>query len=148
MKEAFLKSIGNPADLDSARTPVPDTYNTTFGENTGWVVIHANVDNATVDFDTDRKGELTQGVLIVPVNVTAPRYTTITVFKLGYISFPVTIDRYPPRGGTIDVYATLTVPTMATRPPVTQPASLPIAPGISALAGIVMLIAQRGRCKK
>jgi hypothetical protein len=125
MKEAFLDSIGNPTDLDSARTPVSDTYPPTFGENTGWFVIHANVDDATVDFDTDRRGSLSHGALVVPVNVTAPRYKTVSVFKLGYISFPVTIDRYPKRGGTVDLYATLTVPTMATRPLVTQPAPLP-----------------------
>ncbi|MFA6331390.1 MAG: hypothetical protein WCX22_00420 [Methanoregula sp.] len=125
MKEAFLKSIGNPADLDSARTPVPDTYPQTFGNNTGWVVVHANVDDATVDFDTDRKGELTQGALIVPVNVTVPRYKTVSVFKLGYISFPVSIDRYPAPGESIDLYATLSVPVTATRPPATQSAPLP-----------------------
>jgi hypothetical protein len=34
------------------------------------------------------------------------------------------------------------------KPETTQPASLPIAPAISALAGISLLMAQRGRCKK
>ncbi|MFA6361914.1 hypothetical protein [Methanoregula sp.] len=138
MKEAFLKSIGNPVDLDSARTPVPDLYNLTFGENTGWFVVHANVDDATVDFDTDRIGALSHGTLVVPVNVTAPRYKTVSVFKLGYISFPVTIDRYPERGGTVDLYATLTVPTTATRPMQTAP--LPAGIVVASVLGAVLLI--------
>ena len=138
MNEAFLKSIGNPVDLDSARTPVPGSYNMTFGENTGWLVVHANVDDATVDFDTDRMGALSHGTLVVPVNVTAPRYKTVSVFKPGYISFPVTIDRYPERGGTVDLYSTLTVPTTATRPMQTAP--LPAGIVVASVPGAVLLI--------
>jgi len=141
MKEAFLKSVGNQADLDSARTPVPDTYPLTFGEDTGWFVVHANVDDATVDFDTDRIGALSHGTLVVPVNVTASRYKTFSVFKLGYLSFPVTIDQYPERGEVVDLYSTLTVPTTATRPPTTQPASLPAVLSPLAIVSFLMVCA-------
>jgi len=145
MKEAFLKSIGNPADLDAAGTRAPDLYPRTFREDTGWFVVHANVDDASVDFDAERVGALSHGTLVVPVNVTGHRYKTVSVVKQGYSSMPVAIDRYPAPGEIVDLYATLNMTTTATRPPATQPAPLSPVFAILALGCAGTLMTTRGR---
>ena len=85
-------------------------------EGNGWFVVHSDAEGAVVEFNGERKGTIHEGVLTVPVNITGKKYTSFLVFKLGYVSFPVSIDRYPLAGETIDLYPALTVPSTAPQP--------------------------------
>lgn len=79
----------------------------TIGGDQGWYVVHANVDGADVYFDGDYKGQITDGELNVPVYTTGTPYQTYTVSKEGYTTFSDQVDRFPAKGETVDLYATL-----------------------------------------
>ena len=120
----------NPADT-------PTVSPTTDGGDIGWYNVHANVDGATVTFDNDVKGKTAKGTLSVPVFVTGTPYRAFTVNKSGYGPYTGTIARYPAKGQTVDLYATLNAEPATTKPtPVpTTKSALPLA-----TAGIALLI--------
>ena len=120
----------NPADTSSI-TPTTD------GGDIGWYNVHANVDGATVTFDNDVKGKTAKGTLSVPVFVTGTPYRAFTVYKSGYGLYTGTIARYPAKGQTVDLYATLNAEPATTQPtPIpTTKSALPLA-----TAGIALLI--------
>jgi len=106
---------GGSVDLYATLNQISGTSTTSVGGDVGWYVVHCNIDGATVMFDESNRGEITQGLVYVPVYSTATPYQKYTVKKDGYTSFTETIAHVPGKGETIDLYATLNpVATTAT----------------------------------
>ena len=51
--------------------------------DTGWFLVHCNVEGSTVMLDNEVKGVVTNGTLAIPVNISAPKFRTITVMAPG-----------------------------------------------------------------
>ncbi|ABS56693.1 hypothetical protein Mboo_2179 [Methanoregula boonei 6A8] len=85
----------------------------TIGGAEGWYQVNCNVDGATVYFDNQYMGTITGGSLTVPVYSTGTPYQTFSVSASGYTTYTGQITAYPSKGGTVNLYATLTavVPT-------------------------------------
>lgn len=121
----------NPEATAAVTTPV------VIGGDIGWYNVHANVDGATVSFNNEAKGKIVNGSLSVQVYVTGTPYRTFTVYKNGYVPFSGSIEQFPKKGETVDLYATLNaVPdaTGATTPVPTQKSPLPVEAPLLALA--------------
>jgi hypothetical protein len=103
---------GETIDLYATLNPVAMTATTPakIGGDTGWYKVHCNVDGAMVSFDNEEKGQISQGNLTVKVYVTGTPYKTFTVYKAGYVPYTGTIDTYPAKGESVDLYATLNAP--------------------------------------
>jgi hypothetical protein len=111
---------GGTVDLYATLNELPPTTPAVIGGDMGWYIVHCNVDGATVLLDEANKGEISQGVVYVPVYSTATPYKSFTVKKNGYSIFEGTISRVPLKGESIDLYATIN--PVAT--PVATPASI------------------------
>jgi len=77
------------------------------GGDMGTYRIHCNVDGAKVYFDGDYKGEISEGILDVPVYVTGTPYRAFSIEKEGYKTYTGTITSVPGKGQVIDIYAKL-----------------------------------------
>ncbi|WP_292417590.1 PEGA domain-containing protein [Methanoregula sp.] len=123
------------ATLNPTTAPSPGA---TIGGDIGYYKVNCNVDGATVLFDADEKGTIEQGSLIVQVYVTGTPYKTFTVSKSGYLPYTGRIERYPVKGETVNLYATLATDLSA-------PSSAPTTPQQSSLipltCGIALVIA-------
>jgi hypothetical protein len=127
---ANVPGKGETIDLYATLNPVatPTTTQVKVGGDIGWYAVHCNIDGATVAFGNDAKGQVAQGNLTVMVYVTGTPYKTFTVYKTGYVPFTGTIDQYPGKGETIDLFATLNpVVTNTTLPASTQTQKSPVA---------------------
>lgn len=114
---------GETIDLYATLNPVATTTTAgKIGGDIGWYTVHCNVEDATVSFDNDVKGQIAQGNLTVQVYVTGTPYKTFTVYKSGYVPYTGTIDSYPAKGETVDLYATLNAQQGTTAVPITSPA--------------------------
>jgi len=98
---------GGLVDLYATLNELPPATPASIGGDMGWYIVHCNVDGATVLFDEANKGEISQGVVYVPVYSTATPYKSFTVNKDGYSLFKGTISRVPLKGESIDLYATI-----------------------------------------
>ncbi|HVP93878.1 MAG TPA: PKD domain-containing protein [Methanoregulaceae archaeon] len=78
------------------------------GGDTGFFLVHSNVDGAAVLFDQTEQGIITNGTLQVQVYTTAAPFKTFTVSKEGYHSLTQNITQYPGKDETVDLYANLT----------------------------------------
>jgi hypothetical protein len=108
---------GDSVDLYATLNQLPDTTQTLVGGDMGWYVVHCNIDGAQVLFDGSDKGDISSGVVYVPVYSTGTPYQSFIVEKDGYTTFKGTISRVPGKGETIDLYATLNpVATTITTP--------------------------------
>jgi hypothetical protein len=121
---------GEVFDLFATLNPTQPTSSPLIGGDVGWYTVHANIDGATVMFDNEVKGVISQGVLSVQVYTTATPYKTYTVSKDGYVPYTGAIDRYPGNGETVDLYVTMNP----------SPTSTPKSPLSPALAGGALLI--------
>jgi hypothetical protein len=132
----------SPAETATA-TPV------SAGGDIGWYTVHSNIDGATVTFGKDIKGKTAKGVLSVQVFVTGTPYKTFTVYKAGYMPYNGTIARYPAKGQTVDLYATLKAELDTTTTPV-PPTKTPLAPSIAFIALILggVCFGMSGRIRK
>lgn len=110
---------GGTVDLYTNLNPLPDTTQTLLGGDVGWYVVHCNIDGATVLFDDSNKGEISQGMVYVPVYSTGTPYAEYTVKKDGYTTFKGNIANVPGKGETIDLYATLNPVAITTATPET-----------------------------
>ncbi|HOV67322.1 MAG TPA: PEGA domain-containing protein, partial [Methanoregulaceae archaeon] len=120
----------------------PATTAPLIGGDMGAYLVHSNAEGASVYFDGELKGQITNGVLNVPVYVTGTPYRTWSVVKDGYATFNGTISTYPAKGETIDLQATLTLlPTTAPTTAATTTAKSPLSvAGVAgALAGLALL---------
>jgi hypothetical protein len=93
--------------LYATLNPVQPTQPPLIGGDIGWFTVHCNVDGASVSFDNTPQGVITNGILTVQVYTTGTPYKTFTVTMPGYQPYTGTIDRYPGKGETVDLYATL-----------------------------------------
>ncbi|WP_158491388.1 PEGA domain-containing protein [Methanoregula formicica] len=91
----------------TAISPLPETTESSVGGDMGWYVVHCNIEGATVFFDGLNKGEITRGVVYVPVYSTGTPYLEYTVKKDGYITYTGSVPTIPGKGETYDLYATL-----------------------------------------
>jgi hypothetical protein len=101
---------GETIDLYATLNPVATATVTTpglIGGDIGWYNVHCNVEGATVSFNNEAKGKITDGSLSVQVYVTGTPFRTFTVYKAGYVPFSGAIDQFPKKGDTVDLYATL-----------------------------------------
>ncbi|NMB78876.1 MAG: hypothetical protein GYA23_07245, partial [Methanomicrobiales archaeon] len=118
---------GQTIDLYATLNAVPTTVVTTspapVGGDIGWYKIHCNVNGATVSLNNEEKGKIADGSLSVQVYVTGTPYRTFAVYKEGYVPFTGSIDQYPKKGETVDLYATLNAqpePVKTTAVPTTK----------------------------
>jgi hypothetical protein len=117
-----------------APTAQPTATSAPLGSGQGYIVIHANVDGATVTVGSFTAGTIKNGVLRVPVSTTGTPYSAFTVSKAGYATATGTVPRQPSAGETVDMYVTLTAEQ--TPVPTTQsPVALPIC-----LAGVLVAV--------
>ncbi|MDO8871709.1 MAG: PEGA domain-containing protein [Methanoregula sp.] len=98
---------GDMVDLYAILKELPPTTPAAIIGDVGWYIVHCNVDGATVLLDETEKGEISQGVVYVPVYSTATPFHSYTVKKDGYTSFTGTIDRVPLRGESVDLYVSI-----------------------------------------
>jgi hypothetical protein len=140
---------GEAIDFFATLNPVatPTVNPVILGGDTGWYKIHCNVDGATVSFNNEEKGQIFNGSVMVKVYVTGTPYRTFTVYKAGYIPYSGSIDQYPKKDETVDLFATMGAQPVTPTPVTTTKSSLP--PEITGLALIIccmgMLAAARKR---
>ena len=89
------------------------------GGDTGYYLIHCNVEGAEVYFDQDSKGVITDGTLLVKIYLTATPYHRYSVSKTGYVTINEALPSYPAKDQTKDIFVTLVKVTddSWTRPP-------------------------------
>ncbi|HOB59498.1 MAG TPA: PKD domain-containing protein [Methanoregulaceae archaeon] len=89
------------------------------GGDTGYYLIHCNVEGAEVYFDQDSKGVITDGTLLVKIYLTATPYHRYSVSKAGYVTINEPLPSYPAKDQTKDIFVTLVKATddSWTRPP-------------------------------
>jgi hypothetical protein len=103
---------GMTVDLYATLNPLPSATETAVGGDVGWYLVHCNVNGATVLFDSTNRGEISQGILYVPMYSTGTPSKTFTLQKEGYTPYTGNIPQVPDKGKTIDLYGTLNpVPT-------------------------------------
>jgi hypothetical protein len=124
------------ATLNPVKTPAP------IGGDVGWYTVHANVDGATVMFDNEVKGTISQGVLSVQVYTTGTPYQTYTLTKDGYTAYTGSIDRYPGKGETVDLYATMN-PAPTPAPTQESPLSPVLAGGALLIVGLLLVTGRK-----
>ncbi|MDD1689573.1 MAG: hypothetical protein LUQ66_02830 [Methanoregula sp.] len=111
---------GEIVSLYTTLNKIPETTQTAVGGDVGWYVVHCNIDGATVFFDESNRGEISQGLVYVPVYSTGLPFSEYTVKKDGYTTYTATIATVPGKSETIDLYATLNpVAATATTAPAT-----------------------------
>ena len=128
---------GETIDLYASISPAETATATpaSVGGDIGWYTVHSNVDGATVTFGKDVKGKTAKGTISVQVFVTGTPYKTFTVYKAGYIPYNGTIARYPAKGQTIDLYATLNAEPETMTP--VPPTKTPLSPAVASIALIM-----------
>ncbi|WP_319578920.1 hypothetical protein [uncultured Methanospirillum sp.] len=94
-------------DISPVPTPHPTYAPKPIGGDQGWYDIYCNVPGATVSFDGEVKGVISDNVLVVPVYTTGTPYKTITVSAPDYVTASEPIDQHPGNGETVDLYITL-----------------------------------------
>lgn len=141
---------GESVDLYVSIAPAdtPTVTPTTDGGDIGWYKVHANVDGATVAFDNAIMGKIAKGTLSVEVYVTGTPYRAFTVSKSGYEPYTGTIARYPAKGQTVDLYATLNAKPETTTPVPTTKTPLPPAIALVALILGGVYIGMSARTRK
>jgi hypothetical protein len=77
------------------------------GGDMGTYRIHCNVEGARVYFDGEFKGNITEGILDVPVYITGTPYRSFFVEKEGYYPDSGPINSVPLKGSVVNVYTTL-----------------------------------------
>ncbi|QYZ79274.1 PEGA domain-containing protein [Methanofollis formosanus] len=77
------------------------------GGDKGAYLVKCNVDGAKVYFDSDFKGEVKDGELLVEVYTTGTPYKMISVEADGYETYTAPIETYPAKGETVELDVTL-----------------------------------------
>ncbi|MDD3976811.1 MAG: hypothetical protein PHI15_01500 [Methanomicrobium sp.] len=110
--------MGDTLDVYATINPVPTPVPTMIGGDMGFYTVYCNVDGASVYFDSDYKGTISNGELTVSVYTTGTPYSTYQVKMQGYDSFTGQITDYPAKGETVKLHASLTPSTNPTPAPV------------------------------
>ena len=77
------------------------------GGDMGTYRIHCNVEGARVFFDGEFKGNITEGILDVPVYITGTPYRSFSLEKEGYYPYSGLINSVPAKGSVVNIYATM-----------------------------------------
>lgn len=77
------------------------------GGDMGIYRIHCNVEAAKVYFDGEFKGNITNGILDVPVYVTGTPYRSFSIEKEGYYPYSDQINSVPVKGSVVNIYVTM-----------------------------------------
>ena len=77
------------------------------GGDMGTYRIHCNVEAAKVYFDGEFKGNITNGILDVPVYITGTPYRSFSIEKEGYYPYSGQINSVPAKGSVVNIYATM-----------------------------------------
>jgi PEGA domain len=77
------------------------------GGDMGMYRIHCNVEGAGVSFDREFKGNITSGILDVPVYITGTPYRSFSIEKEGYYPYSGQFTVVPAKGSVVDIYATM-----------------------------------------
>jgi hypothetical protein len=133
---------GEVFDLYATLNPTEPTQPTLIGGDVGWYTVHCNVDGATVMFDNEVKGTINQGVLSVQVYTTGTPYKTYTLTKDGYTTYTGSIDQYPGKGETVDLYVTMN-PVPTTVPTQKSPLSPVLAGGALLIVGLLLVAGRK-----
>ena len=139
---------GETIDVYATLNPVAaPTTPAVIGGGQGWYVVNCNVNGATVSFNNQVVGVITQGTLTVPVYTTGTPYTTYTVSMNGYLPYTATLTSVPAPGQSINLYATLnpTQTAIPPLPPTTAKSPLPLALIIIGLGIAGTISIKRGR---
>ncbi|MDP3396338.1 MAG: hypothetical protein Q8S57_06720 [Methanoregula sp.] len=139
---------GQTFDVYATLNPVAvPTTPAVIGGGQGWYVVNCNVNGATVSFNNQVVGVITQGTLTVPVYTTGTPYTTYTVSMNGYLPYTATLTSVPAPGQSINLYATLnpTQTAIPPMPPTTAKSPLPLALIIIGLGIAGTISIRRGR---
>jgi hypothetical protein len=141
---------GETFDVYATLNPiVAPTTPAVIGGGQGWYVVNCNVNGATVSFNNQVVGVITQGTLTVPVYTTGTPYQTYTVSMNGYLPYTAALTSVPAPGQTITLYATLnpapTVPTTALPTPAPTKSPLPLTLILIGLGIAGTLSIRRGR---
>jgi FOG: PKD repeat len=91
----------------TAEDPVTVMSMPSIGGDKGYFLVHSNVDGAEVYFNDNYRGTIENGTLLVTIYLTAAPITHYSVEKQGYSTYSAPITTYPPKDGTIDLYADL-----------------------------------------
>ena len=141
---------GETFDVYATLNPVAaPTTSAVIGGGQGWYVVNCNVNGATVSFNNQVVGVITQGTLTVPVYTTGTPYQTYTVSMNGYLPYTAALTSVPAPGQTVTLYATLnpapTVPTTAAPVPTPTKSPLPLTLILIGLGIAGTLSIRRGR---
>ncbi|MDD1687147.1 PEGA domain-containing protein [Methanoregula sp.] len=134
------KTVTFAVTLSPSTTQTVQTTATTAspaGSEQGYIVIHSNVDGATVTIASYPAGVIKNGVLRIPVSTTGTPFSEFTVSKTGYATTTGTVPRQPSAGETVDIYVTLTAQQATTTPTQEAPVSVPVI--IGGLFGAALL---------
>lgn len=130
-----MPGAGKTINLYATLNPVVPTTAAVIGGGQGWYAVNCNVNGATVSFNNQVVGVITQGTLTVPVYTTGTPYTTYTVSMNGYLPYTASLTSVPAPGQTITLYATLNpAPTPA---PTKSPLPVFLIPLGLGIAGIL-----------
>jgi len=115
------------------------------GGGQGWYVVNCNVNGATVSFDNQVVGVITQGTLTVPVFTTGTPYQTYTVSMNGYLPYTAALTSVPAPGESVNLYATLNPAPTASPAPAPTKSPLPFSLIVTGLgiAGVIALRKER-----
>ena len=91
----------------TADSPIVVNYIPPIGGDKGYFLVHSNVDGAEVYFNDHYRGTIENGTLLVTIYLTAAPTTHYSVEKQGYRTYSAPITAYPPKDGTLDLYADL-----------------------------------------
>ncbi len=83
------------------------------GQDLGYYEVRANVEGANVYFDGNYMGNISGGLLIVPIDPAGPRYQSALVNKTGYEPYMLPLTQVPAKGQTIVLHVTLRADPMA-----------------------------------
>ncbi|MDV2482230.1 hypothetical protein F8E02_09515 [Methanoculleus sp. Wushi-C6] len=131
---------GEVFDLYATLNPTEPVPPTLIGGDVGWYTVHSNVEGATVMFDNEVKGTISQSILSVQVYTTGTPYRTYTLTKDGYTTYTGSVDRYPAKGETIDLYATM---NPAPAPTQKSPLSPALAGGALLIVGLLLVAGRK-----
>ncbi len=91
----------------TADGPIVVNYIPPIGGDKGYFLVHSNVDGAEVYFNGRYRGIIENGTFLATIYLTAGPVYNYTVQKQGYSTFTAPITAYPPKDGTLDLYADL-----------------------------------------
>ena len=134
------KTVTFAVTLSPSTTQTVQTTATTAspaGSEQGYIVIHSNVDGATVTIASYPAGVIKNGVLKIPISTTGTPFSEFTVSKTGYATTTGTVPRQPSAGETVDIYVTLTAQQATATPTQESPVSVPVI--IGGLMGAALL---------